>query len=297
MRGLESLIPQKKNPYEEERAAKESVFMIDISKIKPNPYQPRREFKEEELQSLADSIKVYGILQPLIVSKVEHDVPSGRQVEYELIAGERRLRAAHLANIPQVPVIVRHAVSNTQKLEVALIENLQRDDLNAIEEARAYKQLQEEFGMSQAEIGRRLSKSRPYIANTVRILGLPEHIQQALMRGEINEGHTRPLLSLTSDAVAQQKLFDQIVKQRFTVRDAEARSRELIEERNVTRAAGLVSGGKSVVDADLRALTERFKDHFQLPHVNVKAEGRQARLAVLFSNKKELVDWIEKLIS
>lgn len=271
--------------------------MIDIAKIKPNPYQPRREFNEEELKNLADSIKVYGILQPLIVSKIEHDVPSGRQVEYELIAGERRLRAAKLANIPHVPVIVRHAVNNAEKLEVALIENLQRDDLNALEEARAYKQLQEEFGMTQADIGRRVSKSRPYIANTVRILGLPQHMQQALAKGEINEGHTRPLLSLARDEGAQQKLFDQIIQQRFTVRDAEERSRELIKKHNVARDASIVQGGKSRVDDDLLALMERFKNHFKLPRVHVKTEGRQARLAVSFSNKKELVDWVKKLIS
>lgn len=294
MRGLESLIPQKKSGYAEEASSKESVFLIDIEHIKPNPYQPRREFNREELNNLADSIKVYGILQPLIVSKVEKEVPSGRKVEYELIAGERRLRAAKIAKLPRVPVIVKHSVNNAQKLEVSLIENIQRNDLSPLEEARAFQRLQEEFGVSQADIARRVSKSRSYVANIVRMLSLPETIQDALSRGDINEGHTRPLLSLASSD-AQEKLFAEIVNQRFTVRQAEERARQLLAASRVQKGRSSF-GGKSSVDPQLVELLERFKNNFNISRAHIKTDGRKARLALSFSSKKELLTWIEKLL-
>ncbi|MEX2007935.1 MAG: ParB/RepB/Spo0J family partition protein [Candidatus Spechtbacterales bacterium] len=300
MKGLESLIPQKRNPYGEDAPTRDSVFMIDIDKIKPNPYQPRREFKKDELASLADSIKVYGILQPLIVSKVEREVPTGRLVEYELVAGERRLRAAQMVRLPQVPVIIRHAINSTQKLEVALIENLQRDDLSPVEEAEAYKRLRDEFGMTVQDIGRQVGKSRPYVANMMRILNLPEYLKDALLEEKINEGHTRPLLRLTHDPASERKLFDEIVQQRFTVRQAEARARELLAKSAVVREPGATTsleGGKSIVDNDLLQLIDRFKNHHQLSRVKVKTEGRQARLAIGFSSKKDLTDWIERLLT
>ena len=207
MRGLESLIPQKRN-NSTKSSDKESVFLIDVEHISPNPYQPRREFKSEELADLSESIKVYGILQPLLVTKIEEDVPSGRRVRYELIAGERRLRAARLAGLPRVPVIVRQ-VTPKQKLEASLIENLQRDDLGPLDEAHAFQRLQDEFGIKQKKIAQRISKSASYVANTLRILSLPDHIQTALASGDINEGHTRPLLALKNDK-AQEKLFKEI---------------------------------------------------------------------------------------
>lgn len=295
MRGLESLIPQKKNSYTGEASGNESVFLIDIEHIKPNPYQPRREFNREDLQSLADSIKVYGILQPLMVSKVEKEVPGGRQVKYELIAGERRLRAAKIAKLPRVPVIIRHLANNAQKLEVSLIENIQRNDLSPLEEARAFQRLQKEFGMSQADIARRVSKSRPYVANIVRMLSLPETMQDALSRGDINEGHTRPLLSLAS-LDAQEKLFTDIVNQRFTVRQAEERARQLLVASRVQKGEG-APAGKSSVDPQLMELLERFKNSFNISRAHIKTDGRKARLALSFSSKKELTDWVEKLLS
>ena len=268
--------------------------MIDIDKIKPNPYQPRREFDERELKSLADSIRVYGILQPLLVSKVEKDVPTGRDVEYELIAGERRLRAAKLAHLPRVPVVVRQGASNTQKLEVALIENIQRHDLNAIDEARAFKQLKDEFAMTYTEIGKRVSKSQPYIMNTVRILALPESMQDALVRGEINEGHTRPLLSLKRFPDRQQKLFDAIVKQKFTVRQAEAMGREMLG--GDASPAQMFGGGRSVIDEEVVQMLEQFKNTHGLSRVNANTSGRTARLAITFSSKTDLKEWVQKFI-
>lgn len=294
MRGLESLIPQKKTAYSEGATEKESVFMIDIDKIKPNPYQPRREFDERELKSLADSIRVYGVLQPLLVSKVGREVPNGRLVEYELIAGERRLRAAKMAHLPRVPVVIRQAPSNTQKLEVALIENIQRHDLNAIDEARAFKQLKDEFSMSYSEIARRVSKSQPYIMNTVRILALPEEMQQALINKEINEGHTRPLLSLKRFPDRQKKLFDTIRQQKFTVRQAEAMSRELLG--NDAAPSQLLGGGKSTIDPEVVDMLERFKSAHGLSRVNANTSGRTARLAITFSSKSDMKDWVQRFL-
>ena len=292
MRGLESLIPQKKNTGENS-GKKESVFSIETDNIRPNPYQPRREFDQHELESLAESIKVYGVLQPLLVTKVEHEVPSGRRVEYELVAGERRLRAAKIAGLPRVPVIIKHPVNNKQKLEISLIENIQRDDLNALEEARAYKRLNEEFNMSQAEIAQRISKSRPHVANVMRILSLPQNIQNALSRGEINEGHTRPLLSLNmSDS--QEKLFEEIKRQGMTVRDAEERAREFQKEQN-TEKNSLQRGGKSQVDPELVELVTRFKNYHNISNARVRTDGRRANLALSFASKKDLIEWVKRL--
>ena len=160
MRGLESLIPN----YKQESSrvpAKDSVFLIETKLIRPNSLQPRKEFSEDQLRELAASIKKYGILQPLLVSKVEEDVPSGRRVHYELIAGERRLRAAKLARVPQVPVVVKDSSPN-EKLEISLIENLQREDLNPLEEAYAYKKLIEDFGLNPRSCHARGQKQAGY---------------------------------------------------------------------------------------------------------------------------------------
>lgn len=293
MRGLESLIPQKNN-RNDGADKKESIFSIEIDNIKPNPYQPRREFNEAELKNLADSIKVYGILQPLIVTKIEHDVPSGRSVEYELVAGERRLRAARMANLPRVPVIIKHTTNNKQKLEVSLIENIQRNDLSPLEEARAFKRLQEEFNMTQRDIAQRVAKSSPYVANTIRILSLPQNIQNALSRGEINEGHTRPLLSLNSSD-QQSKLFEEIKNQGMNVREAEARARVFLEESHVKKN-NMQRGGKSQVDAELVELVGRFKNTFNISNAKVRTDGRRANLALSFSSKKDLIDWVKRFI-
>lgn len=292
MKGLESLIPQKRNTNTN-NPDKESVFLIEVDQIRPNPYQPRREFDKEQMADLADSIKVYGILQPLIATKVEEDVPSGRRVGYELIAGERRLRAARLAGIPRVPVIVRQSTPK-QKFEASLIENLQRDDLSALEEAHAFRRLQDEFGIKQKKIAERISKSPSYVANTLRILSLPEHMQTALGAGDINEGHTRPLLAL-QDTKEQIKLFKEIQDQSLTVRQAEARGREL---GSTSKKINLASArGKTKIDPELLELLETFKSAYNISAASIKTEGRKAQLAVHFSSKRDLHSWIKKLLN
>lgn len=205
-----------------------SIFWIDIEKIKPNPFQPRREFDEARLRDLADSIRQYGVLQPLVVSRVELiKEDEGIVVEYELIAGERRLRASKIANLKQVPVIIRVGDDNMAKLELAIIENLQREDLNAVERARAFFQLVQEFKFTHGQIGLKVGKSREYVSNTLRLLALPQEMLDALSAGKISEGHTRPLLMLSDRPEEQVVLFKEIVWKKFTVRDAEKIARKI----------------------------------------------------------------------
>ena len=171
-----------------------AIYWIEIEKLVPNPYQPRREFEEVALNELADSIRQYGILQPLVVSRFEQDSEDGgMEVVYQLIAGERRMRASRLAGLSQVPCIIRIGDDNRDKLELAIIENVVRADLNAVERAMAYQRLADEFKMNWTEIGKKVSKSREYVSNTVRILMLPQDILDGLSKGKITEGHTRQI--------------------------------------------------------------------------------------------------------
>ncbi|TSC86514.1 MAG: ParB-like partition protein [Parcubacteria group bacterium Gr01-1014_8] len=211
----------------------DSIYWVEVDRIKPNPFQPRKEFDETALASLAESVRQYGILQPLVVTRKEIERPGeGIFVEYELIAGERRLRAAKLAGLIQVPVVVRRAEdSDRMKLELAIIENLQREDLNAIDRAKAFKRLVDEFGLKHGEIGKRVGKSREYVSNTLRILSLPQEMQDALQAGEITEGHTRPLLMLIDRPEEQRTLFKEIIARRLTVRDTEQLARRVAIEK------------------------------------------------------------------
>jgi len=206
-----------------------SVFWIEVDKIKPNPHQPRKEFDEGQLRGLADSIRQYGVLQALVVTRQE--VPKedgGFAVEYELVAGERRLRASKLAGLSQVPVLIRMVEdSDLMKLELAIIENIQREDLNSVDRARAFTRLAEEFKFKHHQIAEKVGKSREYVSNSLRILSLPETILQALSEGKITEGHTRPLLMLIDRPAEQDTLFKEIVARQLTVREAEAISRRI----------------------------------------------------------------------
>lgn len=215
----------------------DSVFWIDVERIVPNPYQPRREFSEDGLRSLAESIRQYGILQPLVVSRTEVEKQDGSGLEslYELVAGERRLRASKLAGLKQVPVVIRQGDSNLTKLELAIIENLQREDLNAIDRAKALKKLIDEFGISHAETAVKIGRSREYVSNSLRLLGLPEHMQAAIIAKEISEGHARPLLALNDKLEEQETLFKEIILKRLPVRAAERIARSIAQERVKSR--------------------------------------------------------------
>ncbi|HRI05831.1 MAG TPA: ParB/RepB/Spo0J family partition protein [Candidatus Dojkabacteria bacterium] len=192
---------------------------FDITKVAPNPYQPRMHINPEELIEIADSIKEHGIIQPLIVTKDEN---SDR---YFLIAGERRYRAAQLAGLKQVPVVIKDA-SPQQMLELALIENIQRQDLNPLEEAVAFKQLQEEFSLTQAAIAKKVGLSRVAITNKIRLLGLPEEVKEAVLNEKLSEGHARALLGITdkSSLVAAASI---VMRRGLSVRETEMMVRKI----------------------------------------------------------------------
>ena len=210
----------------------DSVFWIDVDKIHPNPYQPRREFDEVKLKSLAESIRQYGLLQPLTVTRSDVERPDGGLgSEYELIAGERRLRAAKLIALKQVPVVIRTGETSLTKLELAIIENLQREDLNAIDRAKALHQLVEQFGISHAETAAKIGKSREYVSNSLRLLSLPEVMQNAIVAKEISEGHARTLLALNDRPEEREILFKEITLKKLSVRAAERIARSIAQER------------------------------------------------------------------
>ena len=195
-----------------------SIMEIPLSAISSNPYQPRTEFDEDKLQELADSIKEHGLIQPIAVSRLSNG-------SYELIAGERRLEASKIAGLEKVPAVVKN-VNDQQKLELAIIENIQRHNLNVIEEARAYKRLQDEFSLTQEETAARVGKSRSTVANIMRLLNLPIEIQKALQNGKITEGHARTILAV-SNPEKQRALFELILKENLNVRQTEQKVREI----------------------------------------------------------------------
>jgi ParB family chromosome partitioning protein len=196
----------------------ESVYHIEVDKISPNPHQPRRDFNEAELQELAASIREFGVLQPLIVTKIERDMDYGTGVEYQLVAGERRLRAARLAGLPRVPAIVRATPTAKESLEMAVVENIQRADLNPIETARSYAKLQEQFGLTQREVAARMGKSREVVANALRLLNLPTAMQDAIAQNKMSESQGRILLAV-SDPAQQQQIFEQVTTNNMSVRE------------------------------------------------------------------------------
>lgn len=211
----------------------DSVYWIEVERIVPNPYQPRKEFEETALKSLAESIRQYGILQPLTVTRKEIEKPDGGiQSTYELIAGERRLRASKLIGLREVPVVIRAGEqTDKMKLELAIIENLQREDLNAIDRAVALKQLADTFALSHVEIAAKVGRSREFVSNSIRLLALPEPIRQAVVDREISEGHARALLMLSDRPTEQDTLFREIVLKKSSVRMVEQLARRIATDK------------------------------------------------------------------
>ncbi len=211
----------------------DSIFWVEVDKIVPNPFQPRREFDEQKLRELAESVRMYGILQPLTVTRKEIEREDGTfYTEYELIAGERRLRASKLAGLSQVPVIIREGEDSEQeKLELAIIENLQREDLNAIDRALAFRQLADVFGLSHAQVAKKVGRSREYVSNSIRLLALPDYMQSALKLAEISEGHARTLLMLNDRPEEQDVVFREILLKKLSVREVERIVRKIATDK------------------------------------------------------------------
>jgi ParB family chromosome partitioning protein len=257
-----------------------AVFWVEVDKIKPNPFQPRREFDQMALQALADSIRQYGVLQALVVTRKEIYREDGSMaVEYELIAGERRLRASKLAGLTQVPVLIRAKEdSDLMKLELAIIENIQREDLNAVDRAKAFNQLNKEFGFKHSEIGIKVGKSREYVSNTIRILALPEYMLQGLSEGKISEGHTRPLLMLDGRPEEQDTLYKEIVFKKLNVRESEQIARKIAVEK--TRK-------KDLVDPELVEIEGKLSESLGT-RVSIEKKENGGKVTIDFFSNEDL---------
>jgi ParB family chromosome partitioning protein len=269
-----------------------SIFWVEVDKIKPNPFQPRREFDEDALRALADSIKQYGVLQALVVTRKEYEKEDGGLgVEYELIAGERRLRASKIAGLSQVPVIIRMGEGSENKddlmkLELSIIENVQREDLNPVERAKAFKRLADQFGFKHHQIAQKIGKSRVYVSNSMRILDLPEEMLTSLSEGKINEGHTRPLLMLIDRPEEQKVLFQDIILRKMNVRDAELAARKIAIER--------VRKFNASVDPEICALEEKFAASLGT-RVRIEKKENGGKLMIEFFSNDDLQDILNML--
>ena len=258
-----------------------AIFWVEVDKIKPNPFQPRKDFDEAKLADLARSIRQYGVIQPLTVSRKEVEKQDGGIVtEYELIAGERRLRAAKLAGVQSVPVLIRAEFDDDKtKLEIAIIENLQREDLNPVDRAKAFDQLVKQFGFKHIEVAEKVGKSREYVSNSIRLLALPQAMQDALSEGKISEGHTRPLLMLADRPQEQEVLFKEIQLKHLTVRDTESIARRIAFDK-VRKKEYLYS--PEIMDME-RELTEALGTR-----VAIEPKENGGKLSIDFMNEDDL---------
>lgn len=207
-RGLTNLIPQDS----EEKGSDNEVVLVDTNSIRPNPYQPRKQFDDAEIEGLAESIKTQGLLQPVVLRK--------KVDGYEIISGERRMRALKLLGNDKIPCLVKPKITDREMIEMALVENIQREDLNEIEQGLAFQRLMLECDLSHDELAKRVGKSRSVVTNTLRLLKLPQEVQQRLVQGEITMGHARALLSIDG-AQLQKEMGEKIVAQKLSVREVE----------------------------------------------------------------------------
>lgn len=265
-RGLGTFIPA-------ETVAAAGGQDVDIDAIGPNPHQPRARLDDASLADLAGSIREHGVLQPLLVTRVEGD-----EVAYRLIAGERRWRAARRAGLKRVPVVVKEATPGEQ-LELALVENVQRADLNPLEEAAAYRQLADEFGMTQERIAARVGRSRVSVTNALRLLGSPPEVQAALTEGRITEGHARALLGLSSDA-EQAEALALLERERYTVRQTEELIRRWLAGRRQSPTV-------AARPADFDHLEDRFRRALGT-RVSLQKSRKGGRVVIHFFSDEEL---------
>lgn len=275
-RGLESLIPTKTKTSIPETgvSADVPVSIIPLSKIEPNPHQPRQHFPDAELVQLSESIRKHGVLQPVIVTKIDGG--------FELIAGERRVKASRRAGLVNIPAVVKEA-TDQDKLELAIIENVQRHDLNPVEEAKAYEKLVDNFKLTQEGVAMRMGKSRETIANTLRVLELPMNIQESLAEGKITLGHAKALLSVKSRS-EQKKLFDNILAGGLTVRETEGRAKQ----------KRFKPGRRGQQDPLLVDLENRLRTGLGAK-VKIKPRGKGGSIQIDCFSREELSDVVRRI--
>lgn len=249
---------------------------IEVSLIAPNPFQPRKSFEPTALRELADSILEHGVIQPLVVTKT----PIG----YELVVGERRFRASQLANLKFVPAIIKKDMVDQTKLEVALIENIQRRELNPIEEAQAYERLMKTFNLTQDQVAKKVGKSRPAVANTVRLLNLPAEIQRGVVDGKIMEGHARAILGLL-DTEKMLLMYKMVLEHNLNVRQVEAKVRELTTKRQMDSAAP---------DPKLMAMETKLRGQLGT-QVKIQRQGKGGKILIDFFSEEELDELVRKM--
>ncbi|KMY66883.1 hypothetical protein AAU61_12950 [Desulfocarbo indianensis] len=282
-RGLAALLGDSDFPTDSpptEPKPGEKVIELPLERVEPNPYQPRRVYDQAALQALSDSIAQHGVLQPLVVRPVDGG--------YQLIAGERRLRASQMAGLNAVPVVVRRA-TDQQALLLALLENLQREDLNPLEEARAFLRLMEEFGLAQEEVGKAVGKDRSTVSNTMRLLKLPVEIQQDLAAGRLSAGHARSLLALMERPQLLRKTRDQVVAQGLSVRATENLIKKLMKP----------AAPPAPADQD-QAYIDSLAEELQRglgARVKIQRKGKKGRITIEFASDQELERLLEVLRS
>lgn len=293
-RGLESLIPNKSNKEVEKPVQSEAIFQIEIEKITANPFQPRKEFDPIALQELATSIREFGILQPLLVSKVEKETDRGTDVQYQLIAGERRWQAAKILGLQRVPAIIRSVPQEKEKLEMAIIENVQRENLNSMESARAYAKLQDTFGLTQREVAARVGKSRETVANLLRLLNLPSHIQEALSKNQVSESQARLLLAV-SNTSQQDQLFTDITRNNLSVRELKNRITSINRKVSEPVAKLAVAGVELRTDPELVGIQYALEEALGTK-VKVEKNGRTGQINIAFNSPEDLQILVKKLL-
>jgi ParB family chromosome partitioning protein len=279
-RGLGALIPQKAAEAPPSAAAPSGgLAMVPIDQIAPNPYQPRKTFNEGSIEELARSVREHGIVQPLVVTRIgDH--------KYRLIAGERRFRAAQKAGLASVPAVVKEAMQAGDTLQIALIENIQREDLNPIEEAMAYHQLHQDFGLTQEEISRRVGKERSTVANFLRLIKLPDSVKKLLASGQLSMGHARALLAVES-AKKQEQLADRVVKRSLNVRQT-----EMLASATAPKATVKAEKEKDVFTRDAEEKLQRTLR----TKVDIDRKRRGGVMHISFGSEDELIRLVDELM-
>lgn len=273
-RGLDALIPSISIDEDDK------VVEIPLTQLRPNPYQPRKTFNEESIQELASSIREHGVIQPIIVRSVIKG--------FEIIAGERRYRASQVAGKPTIPAVVKK-LSDRDVMEIALIENIQREDLNALELAIAYQAIMDQFSLTQEELSAKVGKSRSHVANFLRLLQLPEEIKQYVSRGTLSMGHARAIAGIKTDAI-KKSIANQSIDQQWSVRELE----EVIKKLDESPKPDVKQKRKDKEDPYIIQIEDQLRNSFQTT-VKIKDQNNKGKIELLYYSKDDLERLLELL--